>query len=1543
MKKFKQVLAILLSVMLVFAALPVSAIAEGTETTQSADSVITKVLGLSDNNYRAAGKDNDGDGKTSVAGQWDRYQDGTRSAAQYSGLSHKFGPSAATYAKLSIYLYGGVAANMALSDTTEGFSFYIDTTSANGFVTHEVVDGAWTKSAATAYENVYFDIAFRTTTALRATAQQANTQFVLGSINSVNANTSTTAAYSCGGYIPKGAIKLFNVETGSYVDAEYDFVAGEYMNCSGFAVPYGFRGYVVVDLTEYNGPMELSKVQQIIINKHGFTRPSATSTSAGVVAEREKYIEQVKKYGGNNGSGATIIGFDNFFEISDINAFNANNANAAKYVAQVGTVVPDTGATVASTYSGAKEITFSATGMDDVSNVTYSVYKLGADSDTYEIVAQTSSKLDTTDLDGSYYVQAHGYKDGVLVASNLGTFTTCAHETINENKVAPTATEKGYTERVCAADCGYSYIVEGSYVDALGVISNVNSLGIHNMEPEANQNKDVDEGIWGESNATASLLKTDCSYGLSGSPAWGPSLEAAKFAVWNGNGTGIAVAHTFTGAQAFGFYLDTNLTVYEGDNLYFDVAFTEQSIVNTASASYWEWAIGSYRYDYNEYNAGNYFEDANPVKLYNIDTGTYEDAVMDFKDTIENDAGFAVPRGFRGYVIVDMSTYKEDGKYGAGGYAVDLEDIQAIRVDVHRTVSTVYFDAEGKIAILGADDDKTGYIRKYPQLTDTVMIFDNFFNINDIASFENDLEGYLAEVGTFAPDENMTLSSTYTDANTIKLETTGMDAVEDIVYNIHQLAANNDGYVLVKTVEDTTLSAADFAEGTYYIQAVGTLNGEVVASELLTFTACAHESFTDKIVAPTGVNKGYILKVCANECGYSYIDENSYTDALGIVGKVFGLNGSNMIPTSTANEDQEDGKWGRLQDGVIFAGSYPNDGYGPGASSHAVIQTYVYGGIAVNMPFTNTTQGFGYYIDNTRAGGFVTGTWDEETGKGTASAAGDYEQVYFDLVFRTSGTLSAQSISGTTQYVLGSFHETTAAGGSVAWKKGKYFEDGAVKLYNIDTGEYTTVEYDFGGTLTSGAGFAIPAGFRGYVIVDLTKYTGESVMPLASVKQVGINKHGLYNNETKDYYVGISKYGGNANAKLLIGYDNFFQINDIAEFEDAMVTELAKFSTLKTTEGADVAVEVADDLASITATATGLTGDVVYNLYTLSADGDVYVLAESNTTGVFEISQRVKYYVQAVVYGENIAATAATDIEYIFACDHSVSVTDKVVDPTCSKGGYTEHTCDDCGHKWTTDPTAIDPNAHAWVAGECDATRVTAGTQYYTCKHDAGHTKTEPAAATGTQAVINAYNAAINELTELKGAATATEVADVYSAAIDSVNTEAVKTVEELDDDALIAKLAEIVATAKIKGGMLNVKFQIKAGTNADSTATNLRLISSIAVPVLEGGEYDLGAYNEVGFKITVGGVTTTFTTNKIYKEITGTAELSGTDVTYTVSQFYDGSNFFFTVIIRNIPKDAFGTDMTVQAFYTDAAGNTVEGVEKTRNINDFLPAESGN
>lgn len=135
-----------------------------------------------------------------------------------------------------------------------------------------------------------------------------------------------------------------------------------------------------------------------------------------------------------------------------------------------------------------------------------------------------------------------------------------------------------------------------------------------------------------------------------------------------------------------------------------------------------------------------------------------------------------------------------------------------------------------------------------------------------------------------------------------------------------------------------------------------------------------------------------------------------------------------------------------------------------------------------------------------------------------------------------------------------------------------------------------------------------------------------------------------------------------------------------------------------------------------------------------------------------------------------------------------------------------------------------------------------------------------------------------------------------------------------------------------VNENVLTTKFQVKAGTNANSDKTDLRMLTSV----------DTLLYKEVGFKVVRnGGEEETKPTTTVYTQITsndGKAVL--TKDAWKV--FAPESNYFAAYAYRNIPKAAYGTTMTVTPYWVTFDGTEVRGATRTVTIAEVLNLSSG-
>ncbi len=101
--------------------------------------------------------------------------------------------------------------------------------------------------------------------------------------------------------------------------------------------------------------------------------------------------------------------------------------------------------------------------------------------------------------------------------------------------------------------------------------------------------------------------------------------------------------------------------------------------------------------------------------------------------------------------------------------------------------------------------------------------------------------------------------------------------------------------------------------------------------------------------------------------------------------------------------------------------------------------------------------------------------------------------------------------------------------------------------------------------------------------------------------------------------------------------------------------------------------------------------------------------------------------------------TSTADGKHYYTCEYNAEHKDvydcfssnpSVLSPTCTDGGYTLHTCDECGYQWTTDPT--EPTGHdygEWITND------EKNGHYRVCKNDENHIETGICAESATAVV----------------------------------------------------------------------------------------------------------------------------------------------------------------------------------------------------------------
>ena len=130
-----------------------------------------------------------------------------------------------------------------------------------------------------------------------------------------------------------------------------------------------------------------------------------------------------------------------------------------------------------------------------------------------------------------------------------------------------------------------------------------------------------------------------------------------------------------------------------------------------------------------------------------------------------------------------------------------------------------------------------------------------------------------------------------------------------------------------------------------------------------------------------------------------------------------------------------------------------------------------------------------------------------------------------------------------------------------------------------------------------------------------------------------------------------------------------------------------------------------------------------------------------------------------------------------------------------------------------------------------------------------------------------------------------------------------------------------------VNQNVLRAKWQVSAGTTADSESTNLRLVTSV----------DSVQYRNVGFNIKRNGETYqngTYTTKTVYSKIYGTDGTTVMDYVPSTS-FCSESQYFMTLRIQGVKTDKFDLEWEVAPFWTTLDGTVVTGITNTFQISD--------
>ncbi len=123
---------------------------------------------------------------------------------------------------------------------------------------------------------------------------------------------------------------------------------------------------------------------------------------------------------------------------------------------------------------------------------------------------------------------------------------------------------------------------------------------------------------------------------------------------------------------------------------------------------------------------------------------------------------------------------------------------------------------------------------------------------------------------------------------------------------------------------------------------------------------------------------------------------------------------------------------------------------------------------------------------------------------------------------------------------------------------------------------------------------------------------------------------------------------------------------------------------------------------------------------------------------------------------------------------------------------------------------------------------------------------------------------------------------------------------------------------------VLSVKWQITAGTNAQSTSTKLRLLTSV----------DTLNFTKIGFTVDFGGVKTlNIAAKEVYRQVTGYVD--GNNEYYAPSVFSPESEYFATAVISGIKTANFDTTFTITPTWTTKDGTVVNGIVNSFKVSD--------
>jgi uncharacterized repeat protein (TIGR02543 family) len=126
-----------------------------------------------------------------------------------------------------------------------------------------------------------------------------------------------------------------------------------------------------------------------------------------------------------------------------------------------------------------------------------------------------------------------------------------------------------------------------------------------------------------------------------------------------------------------------------------------------------------------------------------------------------------------------------------------------------------------------------------------------------------------------------------------------------------------------------------------------------------------------------------------------------------------------------------------------------------------------------------------------------------------------------------------------------------------------------------------------------------------------------------------------------------------------------------------------------------------------------------------------------------------------------------------------------------------------------------------------------------------------------------------------------------------------------------------------VKADTLTIRYQTKSDSTAESSKTDLRLLTSV----------DSLDYSNVVFEVTIQGQTAQLPCTTVYDKINA----GNTKIQNASAVFSPDSRYFVTYTLLNIPQAICGVDITVVPRWQTLDGTVVYGTARTLRISDSI------